>query len=337
MKHILYTLLLCSAVAFAQGVRLGDSSPVTSVVTINGNNYVVTVPGTVTTVSMCNKPANGVPCTNRATTYTDSTITIACSTSTQITLAGTSACVARPDAYGNWGMWVAPGQYEYTITTLKGNYGPFALTASPTTGSDATLANLTVTGAATFANGIIADSVFPASGTLLLDGDVSFGNHNLSNLSTLFLNTGETIYTTQFNTSPISGNRIYGSWVFGTASELITLSTSGTTTDSVADLLPANSIIESVAAYVYTAITTATDWKVGDNVVAGRFIATNGNLTKGYSIAGTVQIDQSGTSGPRQTSAAKVRITTTGTPGAGKILVVVFYRTVNAPTLQLPH
>ena len=121
-------------------------------------------------------------------------------------------------------------------------------------------------------------------------------------------------------------------WVRGQISELITLSTSGTTTDSASNLLPSNSIIEAVVARVTTTITTATDWKLGDAATAGRFSPANHDLTAGTAQVGTVQADQSGAPGPRQISAAKLRITTTGTPGAGVIRVTVFYRQFVPPT-----
>ena len=117
-----------------------------------------------------------------------------------------------------------------------------------------------------------------------------------------------------------------------TISELITLSTSGTTTDSTANLLPANSIIHGVCAYITTTIATATDWKLGDATIAGRFTAANATLTAGTSSVGLVHIDLTGTSGPRQTAAAKLRVTTTGTPSAGKIRVVVYYEQFTAPS-----
>ena len=120
-------------------------------------------------------------------------------------------------------------------------------------------------------------------------------------------------------------------WTRGVASEVITLSTSGTTTDSSANLLPANSIIEAVVARVTTTITTATDWKLGDATTPGRFTAANSNLTAGTTAVGLVHVDQAGAAGPRQTTAAKVRVTTTGTPGAGVIRVTVFYRQFTPP------
>ena len=120
-------------------------------------------------------------------------------------------------------------------------------------------------------------------------------------------------------------------WTQGVASELLTLSTAGTTTDTSANLLPANSIIEAVVARVTTTITAATDWKLGDATTPGRFTAANSTLTAGTTDVGLVHVDQAGAAGPRQTTAAKVRITTTGTPGAGVIRVTVFYRQFTPP------
>lgn len=121
-------------------------------------------------------------------------------------------------------------------------------------------------------------------------------------------------------------------WIKGQASELLTLSTIGTTTDTTANLLPANSIIEAVVARVTTTITVATDWKLGDPTTAGRFSAADSTMTAGEVVVGTVQADQTSAAGPRQVAAAKVRVTTTGTPGAGVIRITVFYRQFVGPT-----
>ena len=120
-----------------------------------------------------------------------------------------------------------------------------------------------------------------------------------------------------------NGGSVTDSW----SAELLTLSTGGTTTDTSANLLPANSVVLAVTGYVQTTITTATNWKLGDATIAGRFTAANATMTAGATSVGLVHVDQTGTSGPIQASAAKIRVTTTGTPGAGKIRIVVFYRT----------
>lgn len=128
-----------------------------------------------------------------------------------------------------------------------------------------------------------------------------------------------------------------GLWTRAHASENLTLSTSGTTTDTSANLLPANAIIEAVVARVTTTITTATDWKLGDSAQAARFTAaqSGAQLTAGATVVGLLHRDPTVASsnlGPVQSSAAAVRVTTTGTPGAGRIRVTVFYSAFTAPT-----
>lgn len=123
-----------------------------------------------------------------------------------------------------------------------------------------------------------------------------------------------------------------GQWIRGKLSEVITLSTGGTVTDSTANLLLGNGIIEAVVARVVTTIVTATDWRLGDAGTAGRFSAASTGLTAGSLVVGTIHADQTGAAGPRQTVSAKLRITTTGTPSAGAIRVTVFYRQFSPPT-----
>lgn len=123
--------------------------------------------------------------------------------------------------------------------------------------------------------------------------------------------------------------------IIQSASELLTLSTSGTTTDTSANLLPANSLILAVTADVTTTITTATDWKLGDPTTASRFSAANSTMTAGATAIGILQWSGAVTTlaaGPSQPSAAKVRVTTTGTPGAGAIRITVWYMQFVAPT-----
>lgn len=121
-------------------------------------------------------------------------------------------------------------------------------------------------------------------------------------------------------------------WIYGSNTELLTLSTGGATTDTAGNLLPANSVIEAVVARVTTTITTATNWKLGDGTQGARFSAINSTMTSGTTQVGTAHVDQTGNLGPIQTAAAKVRVTTTGTPGAGIVRITVFYRQYVPPT-----
>lgn len=122
------------------------------------------------------------------------------------------------------------------------------------------------------------------------------------------------------------------SFVISSLTENLTLSTSGSTTDTTANLLPANSLILCVQGTVSTTITTATDWKLGDATTAGRFSAANSTLTAGTAVPASsfppVQLGTgvaSATTGIYQAAAAKVRVTTTGTPGAGAIRITSYF------------
>lgn len=149
MRRILLIFaLLVPSLLCAQGYRFDSQisqETLTSVVPNTTN--VLSVPSSAQ-VAFCNFPANAVPCTNKATTYTSVTLGTPCSTSTQIVLTNTSTCVASPDAQQNWGVWVAAGQYAYTITIGGTNLGPYVVNfgiVNPSTIG----ANITFTGAIT--------------------------------------------------------------------------------------------------------------------------------------------------------------------------------------------
>lgn len=113
------------------------------------------------------------------------------------------------------------------------------------------------------------------------------------------------------------------------ASETITLSTAGTTTDSAEYLLPANSIILAVTSTITTALAGSgvSGYTVGEATTAARFASVTataaGSVSTGaVALKGSISTDATG---PTQASAAKVRITATGgTPTSGAIRVTVF-------------
>jgi hypothetical protein len=132
-------------------------------------------------------------------------------------------------------------------------------------------------------------------------------------------------------------SRIYagfsGYMEVGTATEEITLATGATTTDSTAFLLPAGAFIEFVTYRVTTTITTAANYSIGDATTPARFVSASTGLAAGSTGTGTLHLNPAATdaAGPRQPTAAKIRITTNANPGAGKIRVQVFYRTAGVP------
>ena len=118
-------LLLMGIDAFGQASRYDWT-----VSTINqsapqpGGMYpVLNIPGSA--VQICNSPANAVPCTNYAVTYEDAAQSATCSAPTQLTRPGTNVCVAGADAQGGFGLWIASGNYQYTVTTTYGSFGPY--------------------------------------------------------------------------------------------------------------------------------------------------------------------------------------------------------------------
>ena len=122
--------------------------------------------------------------------------------------------------------------------------------------------------------------------------------------------------------------------IIHSVSENLTLSIAGTTTDTTIDL-PAGSLILGVLGRVTTTITTATDWGLGDPTTALRFAAVNATMTAGATSIGILQWSGAVSTlatGPSQPAAAKVRVTTTGTPGAGAIRITIFYLQLVAPT-----
>src|SRR5271166_6160130 len=122
--YLIALLLAFAPLARAQGARW-DSNTLQQG-TIDTTTNAVIIPQNPI-IHFCNYPANAAPCTNLATTFTDFTLTTQCGTGTQFVLAGQSSCVSGPDAQGNWGVFVQPGLYSYTISVNGFNFGPYYL------------------------------------------------------------------------------------------------------------------------------------------------------------------------------------------------------------------
>jgi len=115
----------------------------------------------------------------------------------------------------------------------------------------------------------------------------------------------------------------------GYSSELLTLSTGGTTTATSATLIPASARITAITYRITTTITTATDFTV--KPTTGAAFATIGTATTSQT---GLTATTTGTLVPvlhadQYSSAADtVTVTTTGTPGAGAIRLTVFYEQI---------
>ena len=255
------------------------------------------------------------------------------------------------DGNGEANVWLGTGGYKFKLTdaydvelwTIDGIQLP----------DSETFASLVVTGATTLAavsvSGQIISTVTTGTAPLVISSTTKVDNLNADKLGGKNWAEPDPIGATtpksgKFTTVEASGDVTpkanvsqesanLGKWIRGQISEEITLSTGGATTDSAGNLLPANSIIEGVVARVTETITTATDWALGDATQAARFLAASTNLTLGDTEVGLAhrQPSVADALGPVQSAAAKLRITTTGTPGAGKLRLTVFYSQFVAP------
>ena len=123
-------------------------------------------------------------------------------------------------------------------------------------------------------------------------------------------------------------------WERNVASEEITIAAAAST-DSTANLLPANSLIEAVVCRVTALLPTAATFSIGDATQTARF-GTGIAVAAGTTNVGIIQHNPdlaSADLGPVQAAAAKIRITPNASPAAatGKIRVSVFYSLFAAP------
>ncbi|MGA9672050.1 MAG: hypothetical protein WBQ94_22755, partial [Terracidiphilus sp.] len=130
-------LVLCASFAHGQGLRWDLGAPgsagAVTIASSPGLSPLFAQPSV--SLAWCNYPANAVPCTNYATTYTSLTLGVSCPTNAQIVLQGSTSCQGTSDNYGNIGVYVATNAtcggitcYSYTLTINGVSYGPYTVT-----------------------------------------------------------------------------------------------------------------------------------------------------------------------------------------------------------------
>ena len=123
-------LLACSFLVPAEAQNVRYSAPFPSVSSTTSTPFLVAnVPPNSPVLAVCHSPANQVPCTNYATTFTSSGVP--CSNGSQDTPdPQPSNCQATGDAQGNIGFWAPPGQYDYTVCIQNSVtcLGPYTVT-----------------------------------------------------------------------------------------------------------------------------------------------------------------------------------------------------------------
>ena len=195
--------------------------------------------------------------------------------------------------------------------------------------------------------------LFGANGgfTLWGDGDWQIGNNAGNGFTALRFNNAFTLSAATSSTFTIKDSANSGTWLALNSttetrndgnggseacqfsSENLALSTSGTTTDTSASLVPANSYIKWITYRISTTITTATAFTV--KVKGGNSFSTIGTATTSQSTltSGTrVVLVPSAYADQYNSAAAKLTVDTTGTPGAGAMRLTVLACAVTAPT-----
>lgn len=173
-------LILFAAVSFAQTAFRVDPTPV---YTTSSN----VPPGAYTPMLAIGGAAIAV----NTTTYTDSTGAVPCPSNAQVTVAGTSGCVATATAQGAFGFWVLPGSYVYTVTLPSGQVlGPYPVTVGGGGGGGTGCTPGGITGSLQFNNGAGGCS---GSGSLVWNGS------SLSITGSLSTSGAISTVSTQFN------------------------------------------------------------------------------------------------------------------------------------------
>lgn len=158
MNRVLSLLLFLIAAlpALGQGVRI-DPLPVTTISgqPLPGMNFPVVLAIPNANIFICNYPASGNPCTNLANTYLDATLSSQCPAGSQVVLNGQNTCQSTADGSGNFGFWVAPGNYVYQMILQSGQaYGPFFISAGGSSSSGGVASINGITGAFTFTGSV---------------------------------------------------------------------------------------------------------------------------------------------------------------------------------------
>lgn len=122
------------------------------------------------TVAVCQYPAvlSGGMCTNTITTYTDSTLSMACPSTAQLTAPGTSVCISTSGLQGSFGFWynaATQTHMTYTIKTSWGTFGPYdILPGSVAGGGSGTVTNFSAQSAVSplFSSAVANPTTTPA-------------------------------------------------------------------------------------------------------------------------------------------------------------------------------
>ena len=170
MKKLLFLVLLAPLSLFGQIARYDMPVLPTTPHTVPVGSLPTVLAVTNATVSVCNYPATIVSgmCTNKITTYTDSTGTTACPSTAQLTAPGSSVCTSTTGLQGALGFWygATSTHITYTVKTPWGAFGPYDISPSIGAAGNPAAPGLALQFANSGASAFQADSNFTWNPTL---------------------------------------------------------------------------------------------------------------------------------------------------------------------------
>ncbi len=127
MKKTAILFLFASSAFAAQYFRVDPQSVTTTAGNTPPGGYPTLYAVPNATIALCTDAACSIP----AIAYTDGTGNTACPSYAPVTLPGTTVCTSTTGPQGQFGFWVIPGTYYYTITLTTGQrYGSFPFTSN---------------------------------------------------------------------------------------------------------------------------------------------------------------------------------------------------------------
>src|SRR5215469_4306775 len=283
-------LLLLPLMANAQAVRFsGNVYTLNSSAPLPGALYPV-LANTSATVAICTY--SSATCAATVTTYTDATEATACATTAQLTPPASGACTANVNADGTFGGWIAPGTYQYVITTRGKTLGPFPFTVGGTGGGGSGTVTSFAAPSGSWPTWLVPTVTNPTTTPSLAVAASPIPNAALANASTTV--NGQTC--TLGSTCTITT-----SFPSGTANQLLYYASSGTTLTP----LTLGTNLSITSGTLNAANPTFSAIQSGTNLAAAMLVGTGASLN--YTGSGTINSSSVGgvaLSGLCQTSGA---------------------------------
>lgn len=126
MKRAILLLTFASLASAVTVFRVDPQGVVTTAGTAPPGGFPALYAVASATIALCSDSA----CITPAIAYADAAGAVPCPSYAPVTIAGTALCTSLTGPQGQFGFWLVPGVYYYTVTFPNGRrYGPFPITS----------------------------------------------------------------------------------------------------------------------------------------------------------------------------------------------------------------